>query len=83
MAPFLHAGDYVAGHYTTNFCSISGQPCLIETCGGQFFIRILSKSNGKRYGLSTTNPQNLNTLFLFQDEIKRIAKIFWIRKKIN
>lgn len=83
MAPFLRAGDYVAGCYTANFEILDEQLCLIETYSGQCFIRILSKVGDKKYRLNTINPISSNTLFLFKNEIKRIAKIFWIRKKIN
>ena len=88
MFPFLHPGDYIAGFYTTNPAEYIGCPCIIETVSGQNLVRIINEDKNeeenedkKKYKLTTLNSASLHNLSLLKQEIKQIAKIFWIRKR--
>lgn len=90
MHPFLHPGDYIAGFYTTDPTEYIGYPCIVETVSGQNLVRIVNEGiddnedqgkDKKKYNLTTLNPVSMHNLSLLKQEIKRIARIFWIRKK--
>lgn len=91
MHPFLHPGDYIAGFYTTNPTEYVGCPCIIETVSGQNLIGIVNEDNNaehkeededkKKYTLTALNPMLSRNLSLLKKEIKKIAKIFWMRKR--
>lgn len=88
MFPFLHPGDYIAGFYTTNPGEYIGHPCIVETVSGQNLVRMVNEekteetsTDKKKFALTTLNPASSHNLSLLKQEIKRIAKIFWIRKR--
>lgn len=82
MIPLLHPGDYVIGRYTTNPAEYIGYPSIVEIVNGQKIIRIIHQVNDKtKYKLVSLNSVLSCELILFKQEIKKIAKIFWIRKR--
>lgn len=82
MNPFLHIGDYIAGIYTNDLKILTNQPCIVETISGQNLIKIFCEPAEKnKYILSSINSKE--KLVLYKTEVKNLAKIIWIRKRLK
>ena len=79
--PFLNVGDYVGGLLGKNKNELINQLCIVEIPNGITLIRQLTFSkNSNQFHLKAYNS-NIEFPILYDQVIKNIWKIIWIRKK--
>lgn len=79
--PFLSVGDYVGGLLGKNKNELINQLCIVEAATGIILIRqLIASAHSDQLHLKAFNP-NIEFPISYNQTIKNIWKIIWIRKR--